>query len=439
MALTDKDLPAESRPKMLLAAVDFLVQVKEFGYAADLLKSSLRVGVCNDPWVFDALSVALEETKGSTLELERAKLSAIDLAPKSADAYLQAAKAMNEAGNSERAVAYCRMSAAITPTQADPYANALVYLDKAKTVDSDAVNWAVSNLLGRDWVVDKDMYFNQAHEALDRAKVRLLAENRQADAKKIQESVAEQQRRDLVIELMWQAPADLDLVVEEPIDTVCSATQRQTPAGSLLVCDDLRSRQETYTVAEAFSGSYVVKVNRVWGQPLGGKAQIKVIKHGGTPQQEVEYHTIAVDRGGEVKINLAGGRRRHLAMVSLPAMEHGHPLKEKIGAGLTQAIEKLRLLADPTYRNSMSVRAGGTGASATAPVTVYDMAHTPKGTARFSYQTKVEGVPIGVDLSAKIDVLSTGDATFKITPAFETVNLLKDKPRISNPLIPGGN
>src|SRR5262249_27399050 len=136
-------------------------------------------------------------------------------------------------------------------------------------------------------------------------------ETRRDEAQRLDRAIAQQQRRDLVIELEWSAgtPCDLDLSVFEPINTTCSATQRQTPAGSMLVCDDIATHKETYTVAEAFSGTYLVRVNRVWGRPLNGNATLKVTRHQGTEDQVIEYHTVSVDQSAEIKVSLANGRR----------------------------------------------------------------------------------------------------------------------------------
>ena len=67
---------------------------------------------------------------------------------------------------------------------------------------------------------------------------------------------------DLVIQLLWSGPADLDLKVNEAIGTNCSSLNKQTTAGGMLLCDDFSrkddNRSETYTAAQAFNGVYRV-------------------------------------------------------------------------------------------------------------------------------------------------------------------------------------
>ena len=55
---------------------------------------------------FDALTIALMESGGSSEDLLRARLSCIDLEPKDPQSYLQAAKVMSEANQPERAIAF---------------------------------------------------------------------------------------------------------------------------------------------------------------------------------------------------------------------------------------------------------------------------------------------------------------------------------------------
>ncbi|MCX7699676.1 MAG: hypothetical protein N2039_02240, partial [Gemmataceae bacterium] len=440
-ALAKNDIPREHRRGVILAATQFLGEAGEFGHAAEILKGNLRLGVVNDPWVFSALAIALQQSGGSPEELERARLSAIDLDPKDPEAYMQAAKAMAEAGDFDRAVGYCRMAASLKPALADPYADALAYASKAKKVDSDVIHWAVSNLLGRDWIVDKDLYQQRAFAALEQAKARLEAENRKDEAARLEKAIGQTQRRDLVIELSWapETPCDLDLEVFEPVNTTCSATKRQSAGGGVLTCDDLTQHREVYTAAEAFSGTYVVKVKRVWGRPRGGVAQLKIVQHQGTDDQVIQYHTVNVDQAAEVKVNLANGRRTHLAEVLPPLPPPAIPEQDERSESVRKAREMLRALADPLFRQDLTVRAGGVSPAGTKPAGVYDLASSGVPTARLAYETRVEGVEhIGVELVRKGEVIpSTGEVRVKAAPAFQAAHNLKDRPEINLPLFPG--
>jgi hypothetical protein len=436
-ALAKSDIKPEHRAGMILAATKFLGQIDEFKSVVDILKGNLRLGIVNEPWVFEALTIALMQSGGSSEDLMRARLSCIDLDPKNPQSYLQAAKVVAEAGDTERAVAFCHIAADLAPESPEPYADSLSYVEKLRSVDSNTVRWAVSNLLRRDWVVDKDQFYTQANTALNSACDHLRAENRSAEADKLQAAIVEQQRRDLVIELAWQDAADLDLSVFEPINTTCSATNPRTPAGSVLVCDDMKERKETYTVAEAFSGTYVVKVNRVWGRPLGGSAQVKVIKHRGMPNQQIEYHTVDVDHLTDIKVVLSKGRRSELASVAPPVVA-GEKFHEMASNNMQKSWERLRAMADPMYRADEIVRSSGVGAAGSND-RVSDVTRTPSTTARLEYSSLIEGFDhVGMSMELKSDIDPTsGQIHLKVVPAFDAIQTLKNDPAWNNPLIPG--
>ncbi len=312
-----------TQPGEIIACVDFMVECKQFKHAAELLKASLRSGLIAEPWAQEALAIALEGSQGSAEEIERARLSAIDLAPNSPHAYVKAARAMADMGQMDRALKFCREAARLEPNLPDPYISAVAFAgDKKATLDSDVSAWAAGNLLTRDWTSDTAEYHLRAREHLKEQMAKFAAQNKKTDMQKVQTVLDNETRRDLVIELLWSGPADLDLKVREPIGTSCSSMEPRTAGGGVLLCDDFtqkeENRSETYTASEAYNGSYEVAVERVWGRPLGEKATIKVVRHQGTPEQTVELHTLKFSKDNatpKIAVNLEGGRRKSLASV----------------------------------------------------------------------------------------------------------------------------
>ena len=81
-------------PGLIVATAEFLMEFDEFAAAAEVLKGSLRKGLATDEWAHEALAIALQAAGNSSpVEVERAAVSAIDLDPTSAKAYIKAAKA----------------------------------------------------------------------------------------------------------------------------------------------------------------------------------------------------------------------------------------------------------------------------------------------------------------------------------------------------------
>lgn len=312
-----------TEPSLVITAVDFLFEYKEYQQAAESLKANLRRGHATGSWAYEALALALAQSKASPAEVERAALSSIDLDPRDPKAYLRAAKAEHDLGKSDAAIALCQRAADIEPNLPAIYANALVYADTAAggDVKSDVVSWASRNMLRRDWPNDGMDHAKTTKEAVERIAKKLVAADRKADADAVLATVAEEKHRDLVIELRWQGQADLDMAVSEPSGTDCTAAQKRTAGGGVLRSDVLEqqdeNRSEVYTAAMAFNGTYTVNVNSSLGRAIGNKATVKVTKFAGTDKEEVEVFTVDLADGKRkpVTITLDGGNRTELASV----------------------------------------------------------------------------------------------------------------------------
>src|SRR5262249_1336520 len=81
-------------PGLIIAVADFLAEHKRFDHLAEFLKANLRLGIVVRPWVYDALAMALEASGGSPDEIERARVSAVDLEPTDAQGFVRASKVM---------------------------------------------------------------------------------------------------------------------------------------------------------------------------------------------------------------------------------------------------------------------------------------------------------------------------------------------------------
>ncbi|MBX9622470.1 MAG: VWA domain-containing protein, partial [Gemmataceae bacterium] len=310
-----------NNPAELFAAAVVLFEFDRYGDAAEVLKANLRKGLNTNDWVHDLLAVTLQMSKGSPAEVERAALSAVDLDPADPKGYLKAARAEADLDHHDRAVALCRRAAEVGPDEPTAYADALAYAGKAKGVTPDTVAWAAGNLLGRDWgVTDSEGvdYHARAKVLIPQFVEKFEKAGAKADALKALGS--EPAHRDLVIELLWQGPADLDLAVAEPPGTVCSATARRTAGGGVLAGDQIEqdngNRTEVYTAGRAFSGTYTVTVKKAFGRADGNKARLKVTKFRGTPKEAHDLIEVDLAADKPVEVKLDGGSRAELAAVT---------------------------------------------------------------------------------------------------------------------------
>ena len=316
---------AVSDPELVVGAAEALFGVGEYKHTAEVLKANLRHGTSTGEWTHEALTIALQESKEATVaDVERAALSAVDLNPADPKAYLKAARAEFDLGRAEDAFGLCKRAAALEPNLPAAYANALVYAESGDgAVKTDSIHWAAANLLRRDWTADGVDYAGEAKARVARATKKLDAAGKKDEAGKLTAITAEDKIRDLLIEIRWQGPADLDLTVVEPNGSTCSALQKISSGGGVLTCDILEEkdgdRSERYTAAQAYAGKYKVLVSKVMGTAFGNTATVVVTKFPGTPKQEYSVHAIDLTDPKALEVVLDGGRRTELA--SVPADE----------------------------------------------------------------------------------------------------------------------
>jgi hypothetical protein len=425
-------------PGLIIAVADFLAEHDYFDHLAEFLKADLRLGIVIRPWVYEALAMALEASGGSPDEIERARVSAIDLEPADAKGFVKASKGLADQKRYDRAVAFCRQAALLEPNVPDPYAETLLYADLAK--DPGAMEWAAGGLLRQDWPVDNQELHLKAQSKLKELAQALERGNRKADAQRMLQAVSRLNDRDLIIALNWQGDADLDLEVTEPIGTVCSFLQRQTPGGGTLLGDNLdNTNRETYVAAKAFSGDYQVTIRRIWGRPLGGKATLEIIQHQGTPRESRRRETIVFDRKHTLALSLDEGRRTTAEYVPPPVANK--PATSTLeAASPDRVLNKLRAKADPELTGAEGTGMRGKLASLGVPLpTRPPRVPEQSGLDQVVYQTKVQpAIASSADLKAQVTVLPDQGPVVKLSPVFESVSKASARPTLINPLIPGG-
>src|SRR6185436_3360989 len=83
---------------------------------------------------------------------------------------------------------------------------------------------------------------------------RLRADGRTQEADAFQAKLDQAALRDCVVKVSWTGDADVDIMVEEPTGTVCSAMNPRTTGGGVLLGDTFARNHGT---AEAYSETYV--------------------------------------------------------------------------------------------------------------------------------------------------------------------------------------
>jgi hypothetical protein len=190
-------------------------------------------------------------------------------------------------------------------------------LELADRVDDfDALIWAADNLLAREWPRDGERIHQETRARLARSEERMRRDGHRSAADRVHALAVGVQQRDLEITAAWGGEADLDLMVIEPGNLLCSPRTPRTTNGGVLVSASI-SPTEKYVAAEATPGEYEFLVRKVWGSPVGGTASIDVVRYKGTARETRERHNVQIVDGMSqpVKIALTNGRRRSPAFI----------------------------------------------------------------------------------------------------------------------------
>jgi tetratricopeptide (TPR) repeat protein len=430
---------------LIIATADFLVLANKFDHAVEFLKANLRQGIVVEPWVFKALAIALRMSGGSTEDIERAEVSTADMEPKNANGYLEAATAMAQDEKYGLALAFCRQAALLEPGTPHAYEDALGYAELAR--DPKAMQWAADNLLGRDWPVENKQLHDRALQKID-ALVKLLNQQGRNDAaERLTGALANRGKRDLVIKLNWQGDTDLDLHVSEPTGSTCSPLHRQTIGGGVLIGDSLADMtSETYLAAEGFSGEYEIEIEKVWGHPLNNKAQLKIIRHQGAPEEREQLLTVELksNHSERIKVKLEDGRRTETAYVPPPSAQKKPDTASAQLDSSDKVLHQLSVLADPEVTGVRRSINGGF-VSQGKPILPSDIKAGRRGQSEIAdndrtlYQTRVKPfVKNAMDVTASAAL--TADRRYlrlSMTPVFNTVTTTRNAPVVVNPTIPG--
>jgi hypothetical protein len=108
---------------------------------------------------------------------------------------------------------------------------------------------------------------------------------------------------DCVVQVSWTGNADVDLSVEEPSGTICSAAEPRTAGGGVALGDSYAAGSkgsdqvftETYACPRGFAGTYKARIHRVLGEVTAGKVTVDVYTHLRSGDVQHERQQLALD------------------------------------------------------------------------------------------------------------------------------------------------
>ncbi len=268
------------RPKLIRAKVRRLVQgnPQDLEQAISLIRASLRAGQVQ-PWMYEALALAMQMNNMPAPEVERVLMSSADFAT-TPHQLVFLADYMGRLGNHTRALDLLREAALRARGLPEAYAKALalaVYLQ-----DDGAIKWASLGILGQEWQKEESDVTAKARRNAEALLVRLREENKNEEADQFAKQLKEALQRDVVVKVSWSGDADVDLMVEDPTGSICSYRQPRTAGGGVLMGnpnDTLEQSAgagyaEAYCCPEAFAGDYRILLRQVWGKIPAGRVTV---------------------------------------------------------------------------------------------------------------------------------------------------------------------
>ena len=381
------------RMARLRATAAALGRQGRFDRAADLLSAAIACGWA-EPWMYEALAVAMEAAGRPREDVERALLSTAEFASSPSD-LLALANYLARFGSTNRAIRLCKQVASLDPANREAYALAMTLA--ARSEDLATLQWACPGVLAHEWPADQREIFTRAARLAKTTIESLEQAGRQDDAADFRARVDRALVRDIELELAWNGDADIDLIVEEPPGTVCSLSSPRSSSGGTLLADTdaaadptNATHRERYVATEAFPGTYRILVRRAWGKVAADTVTATVVLHRGTDREQRLKRQLTVRADDAyVSIEVPEGRRTEPLLDAQVAQD----VIAQQQLGRTILAQQLAGIVDPNASDSMS-QSRGTPRTTTAPGMPFS-----RGGA-VGYQPVISTLPEGTNMSA---------------------------------------
>ena len=333
-----------------------------YDHAAELISAAIAAGHA-EPWMYEALAMALEAAGKPKAEVERALLSAADFSASATD-LLALANYLARFGSLKQAIRVCKQVTRLDPANREAFAIGMSLAARADDVPS--LRWACAGVLAHEWPADQRDVAARAARLAKTTIEKLRQAGKAEEAAAFQAAIDEALVRDLEVEISWNGDADIDLLVEEPPGTVCSqAASRSTSGGTLLgdaavAADPANATQrERYVAAQAFPGHYRILVRRAVGKVAADTLTAEMTLHKGTDREQKIKRQVPL--GADeimLTVDLPEGRRREPLLDAQVAQDVA--VQQNIGRAILA--QQLAGIDDPAAAASLSRSRSGGGA-----------------------------------------------------------------------------
>lgn len=317
-----------------------LNEAKKLEHVEALIEAALRHNQ-SQPWMFPILATTKKYLGRPATEIERVLLSQVDLTGSDVQSMVFSGAYLTRFGADRSALKMYRQASEVEPTRPEPYVMGLKLAVRLQ--DHEAVRWAASGILTNAWTADHKQLHQQAEDAADDTIRALRKDGRDAEAEEIDAAMQAARIRDLHLRLSWVGEGDVDLIVEEPWGTVCSVENPQSSGGGVLVHDgagpDPRKSYDEYICARGAAGFYRLRIRHIWGDIVGKRARLEVIRYLGTDRETRDVMTVPLGReDATVRIALRSGRRQDRRRIAEQPKREVSATNEKPRRGLQDLV-----------------------------------------------------------------------------------------------------
>ena len=280
-----------------------------------LIEAALRHGQVQ-PWMYEALVIAMQADNRPAEEIERAVMSAAEFAQNSMD-LMYLGVYLTRMGLDARALKIFRQVSLLEPGRPEPYVHGLRAAQRLR--DIEGIKWATLGILSQEWPREQADVVRMAVAAAREVLDQLRSTGRNKELESYQQALMEALRRDCVVLVQWTGDADVDVMVEEPSGTVCSLRNPRTTAGGMMHSDPAsqfgaeasNAHVIRYVCPQGFDGTYRVLVRRVFGKLTAGKVSVDVYTHNGPSGGRHLGKKLSLDKDEALVVfDLQGGRRK---------------------------------------------------------------------------------------------------------------------------------
>jgi hypothetical protein len=270
-----------------------------------------------EPWMYEALAIAIKANKGKDADVKQALGYAADLAERSRNPnhLVSAADMLFMYGYYDRVGALLDQAAEKVPHRAEPQLMSIKLAEKTK--DPERMAASVDRLLSLGWPGNDEQVRRDARKAVDGLARTLREDGRGSEADTLMARLEKSEARDLFVRMTWVGDAGLSLAVEEPLGTTAQypASPRTVFGGSIVKEGYGTHPESVYVCPRGFDGPYTIRVVTLYNNPKKPalEARLEVITHEGTPQEHRETRTLRLTpkQGPEpVVVRLSGGQRK---------------------------------------------------------------------------------------------------------------------------------